>query len=53
MTSSAPEPLLLIDGTRRHASGGATFPVINPATGMEIGRAPDATDEDAEEALAA
>jgi len=53
MTSSAPEPLLLIDGTRRHASGGLTFPIINPATGMEIGRAPDATDEDADAAIGA
>jgi aldehyde dehydrogenase (NAD+) len=53
MLSSAPEPLLLIDGALRDASGGASFPIINPATGTEIGRAPDATGADADAAVGA
>jgi aldehyde dehydrogenase (NAD+) len=53
MLSSAPEPLLLIDGALRDASGGASFPIINPATGTEIGRAADATGADADAAVGA
>ncbi len=53
MTSPAPEPLLLIDGSLRPASGGATFGITNPATGAEIGRAPDAADADASAAIEA
>jgi aldehyde dehydrogenase (NAD+) len=46
MTGAFPEPLLLIGGALRRASDGSSFPVINPATGEVIGRAPDATAED-------
>jgi aldehyde dehydrogenase (NAD+) len=53
MTSLAPEPLLLIDGSLRGASGGATFGITNPATGGEIGQAPDAADADAGAAIEA
>jgi aldehyde dehydrogenase (NAD+) len=53
MTSLAPEPLLLIDGSLRGASGGATFGITNPATGAEIGQAPDAADADAGAAIEA
>jgi aldehyde dehydrogenase (NAD+) len=53
VTASAPEPLLLIDGTLRPASDGGTFPIVNPATGAVIGAAPDATDADADAAIAA
>jgi aldehyde dehydrogenase (NAD+) len=53
VTESAPEPQLLIDGTLRPASDGGTFPIVNPATGAVIGAAPDATDADADAAIAA
>ncbi len=36
-------PLLLVDGRLVAASDGATYPIVDPATGLEIGRAPDAT----------
>jgi aldehyde dehydrogenase (NAD+) len=48
-----PEPCLLIGGELRGASDGATFPIENPATGKEAGRAPDATDADVQDAIAA
>jgi aldehyde dehydrogenase (NAD+) len=48
-----PEPLLLIGGELRGASDASTFPIENPATGEEAGRAPDATDTDVQEAIAA
>ena len=50
---SAPRPLLLIDGKLVEASDGATYPILNPATGEEIGAAPDATAGDVEAAMAA
>jgi aldehyde dehydrogenase (NAD+) len=53
MTGPAPDPLLLIDGTLRAASDGGTFPIANPATGAVIGAAPDATEADADAAIAA
>jgi acyl-CoA reductase-like NAD-dependent aldehyde dehydrogenase len=42
----ASPPRLLIDGRRRDAADGATFPILSPATGTVIGAAPDAADED-------
>ena len=48
-----PAPRMLLDGKLVEASGGATFPIVNPATGSEIGRAPDATAEDMDAAIAA
>ena len=48
-----PPPRLLVDGVLREASRGATYPVVNPATGEEIGRSPDASEADVDSALAA
>jgi len=47
------DPLLLIDGQLVGASDGATYPILNPATGEEIGRAPAATAADVDAAVAA
>ena len=49
----AEPPLLLVDGDRREASGGASYPILDPANGEEIGRAPDATADDVDAAIAA
>src|SRR5687767_9230275 len=46
-------PLLLIDGERRPARDGATYPILNPDTGEQIGVAPDATANDVQAAIAA
>ena len=43
----------LIDGKLVGASDGATYPILNPATGEEIGQAPDATADDVDAAIAA
>jgi aldehyde dehydrogenase (NAD+) len=53
MTLSNPAPQLLIDGKLVPASDGATYPILNPATGQEIGHAPDATAADLDTAIAA
>ena len=50
---SVPAPQLLIDGKLTAASNAATYPILNPATGAEIGQAPDATADDVEAAIAA
>jgi len=47
-----PPPLLLVDGKLTPASDGATYPILNPATGAEIGQAPDATAQDVDAAIA-
>ena len=44
---------LLIDGKLTPSSDGATYPILNPATGAEIGQAPDATAADVDAAIAA
>jgi aldehyde dehydrogenase (NAD+) len=48
-----PPAQLLVDGKLVPASNGATYPILNPATGLTIGVAPDATDDDVEAAIAA
>lgn len=48
-----PDTQLFIDGLWRPASGGATLPVLNPATGAEIGRVACASRADLDVALAA
>lgn len=48
-----PQVQLFIDGTWCQAAGGATLPVLNPATGEEIGRVPQAGRADLDRALAA
>jgi aldehyde dehydrogenase (NAD+) len=50
---SLPPAQLLVDGKLTGASDGATFPVLDPATGREIGQAPDATAADVDAAIAA
>jgi aldehyde dehydrogenase (NAD+) len=52
-TSGSPAAQQLIDGKLVPASTGATFAILNPATGQEIGQAPDASAEDVEAAIAA
>jgi acyl-CoA reductase-like NAD-dependent aldehyde dehydrogenase len=46
-------PQLYINGQWMEARGGATYPVLNPATEAEIGRAADASSEDMERAISA
>ncbi|HET7736511.1 MAG TPA: aldehyde dehydrogenase [Nocardioidaceae bacterium] len=53
MTLTNPAPQLLIDGKLTPASNGRTYPILNPATGLEIGEAPDATADDVDAAIAA
>ena len=53
MTALPPAPRLLIDGELTAASDGTTYPILNPATGEEIGQAPDASAEDVDAAIAA
>jgi aldehyde dehydrogenase (NAD+) len=51
-TLNTPAPLMLIDGKLVPASTGATYPILNPATGAEIGHAPDASADDVDAAIA-
>jgi aldehyde dehydrogenase (NAD+) len=48
-----PAPQLLIDGKLTGASDGTTYPILDPATGQEIGQAPDATADDVDRASGA
>lgn len=50
---STPAAQQLIDGKLVAASDGSSYPIFNPATGAEIGRAPDGTAADMETAIAA
>jgi aldehyde dehydrogenase (NAD+) len=52
MTGWAPAALL-VDGDLREATGGATFPIVNPATEDVIGAAPNAGLDDSDAAIAA
>ncbi|KAF4953662.1 hypothetical protein FSARC_12347 [Fusarium sarcochroum] len=49
----AVKPLMLIDGKLVGASDGNTFPLFNPATGAEVANVPEATKDDANQAVAA
>ncbi len=51
--SLPPPAQQLVDGKLVGAADGSTYPVLNPATGQEIGVAPDATAGDLEAAIAA
>lgn len=51
--TSYPDTQLLIDGEWRGALDGSRLPVINPATGRQIGTIPQASREDLDAALAA
>ncbi len=48
---SYPDLYLLVDGERLGAAGRQTIPVINPATGEELGKLPLATASDLDRAL--
>ena len=48
---AVPAAQQLIDGKLVGSGSGATFPILNPATGREIGRAPDATAADVDAAI--
>jgi len=50
---TVPQARQLIDGELVAASDDASYPILNPATGREIGPAPDGTAEDVESAIAA
>lgn len=50
---SNPAAQQLIDGKLVASSSGQTFAILNPATGREIGRAPDGTAQDVDAAIAA
>lgn len=50
---SYPDTQLFIDGQWQDASDGKTLPVVNPATGQEIGRVAHAGTKDLDRALAA
>ncbi|MBM7369214.1 aldehyde dehydrogenase family protein [Gordonia hydrophobica] len=47
------EERFLLDGALRHSDTGATFDVVNPATGASIGVVADATADDMDAAIAA
>jgi aldehyde dehydrogenase (NAD+) len=51
--AEVPAPRMLLDGKLVEASDADTFPVLDPATGREIGRAPDATVTDVDTAIGA
>jgi aldehyde dehydrogenase (NAD+) len=50
---TVPAAQQLVDGKLVGATGGSTYPILNPANGHEIGVAPDGTAEDVEAAIAA
>jgi len=51
-TVTTPAPHQLIDGKLVPASDGATYPILNPATGQPIGHAPDGAADDLDAAIA-
>lgn len=46
-----PAALQLIDGQLTEAGDGARYPILNPATGLQIGTAPDSTAADLDAAI--
>ncbi|MBC7275125.1 aldehyde dehydrogenase [Nocardioides sp.] len=52
-TPTNPPAQQYVDGKLGAASNGETYAILNPATGAEIGRAPDSTAEDMDAAIAA
>ncbi|NYI77466.1 aldehyde dehydrogenase [Nocardioides panzhihuensis] len=52
-TPTNPPAQQYVDGKLGAASSGETYAILNPATGQEIGRAPDSTAEDMNAAIAA
>ncbi|MBE9373793.1 aldehyde dehydrogenase [Saccharopolyspora sp. HNM0983] len=53
MSLDLPQPLQCVDGALRRASDERSYPITNPATGAEIGTAPDATATDVDAAIGA
>ena len=53
ITISSPPAQQLVGGKLSGASDGASYAILNPATGEEIGRAPDSTADDVDAAIAA
>ncbi|MGB0189806.1 MAG: aldehyde dehydrogenase family protein [Nocardioides sp.] len=53
LTISLPPAQQLVDGKLTGATGGATYPILDPATGEEIGVAPNSTGADVDAAIAA
>ena len=53
MTALPPPAQQLVDGKLGGAADGATYPILNPATGEQIGVAPDSTAGDVDGAIAA
>jgi aldehyde dehydrogenase (NAD+) len=53
MTALPPPAQQLVDGKLVGASDGGSFSILDPATGKEIGTAPDGTAADVEQAIAA
>ncbi|GAA4672142.1 aldehyde dehydrogenase [Nocardioides nanhaiensis] len=53
MSALPPPAQQLVDGVLGPASDDGSYPVLNPATGLEIGVAPDSTADDVEAAIAA
>ena len=52
-TIASPPAQQLVGGKLSDASDGASYAILNPATGDEIGRAPDSTADDVDAAIAA
>ncbi len=53
MSLRTPPARQLIDGDLVAAANGATYEILNPATGQPIGEAPDSTADDVDRAIAA
>ena len=53
LTITLPPAQQLVDGKLTGSTDGATYPILDPATGQEIGVAPDSTGADVEAAIAA
>ncbi len=53
MSGLPPAAQLLVDGKLTAASDGTSYEILNPATGLVIGAAPDATASDVDHAIAA
>ena len=52
-TDAIPAPRMLVDGKLVDAAEEATYPILNPATGQQIGQSPDAAPADMEAAIGA
>ena len=50
---ASPPARQYVGGKLGNASSGLSYPILNPATGQEIGRAPDSTPADVDAAIAA